>query len=95
MATAPTTSDLAAAAKAMLAAAIKTATPAQIRQTLRTKCPRFVPNPAPILPFLDARAQQRLMIAGLPAWIEAFTTDGGVSYEFRKASAAQDVSVAA
>jgi len=71
----------------MLAAPIKTATPAQIRQTLRTKCPRFVPSPGPVLPFLMADAQMRLMIAGLPASIEAFTTDGGVSYEFRKASA--------
>lgn len=89
MPTAPTTSDLAAAAQAMLVAPIKTATPAQIRQTLRTKCPRFVPNPAPILPFLDATGYQRLMIASLPAWIEAFSDDDGVSVGFRKASAAQ------
>lgn len=93
MRTAAQHSDLEAAAQAMLAP-VKTASREQIRATLRTKCPRFVPNPAPILPFLMAGEQLRAIVEGLPASVEAFTTDGGVSYEFRKASAAQAVCAA-
>lgn len=87
MATAAHPSDLAAAAQAMLAP-VKTASRDQIRATLRTKCPRFVPSSAPVLPFLDATGYARRIVAGLPASVEVTTADGGVSYECRKARAA-------
>lgn len=88
MATATHPSDLAAKAQAMLAQ-VKTASRAEIRATLRTKCPRFVTSSEPVLPFLDAKAQLRKIVEGMPASVEVTTADGGVSYEFRKARAAQ------
>lgn len=87
MRTAAHPSDLAAAAQAMLAP-VPTNAAASAKEALSRKCPRFVPSSEPVLPFLGAQAQIRRIIEGLPASIEAFTTDGGVSYEFRKARVA-------
>jgi hypothetical protein len=84
-----------AAALAQLDAPRSVSAAASAKEALSRKCPRFVPNPAPILPFLNADAQLRQIVEGLPASVEAFTTDGGVSYGFRKASAAQVKRVAA
>jgi hypothetical protein len=82
-------SDLEAAAQAMLAP-VKTASRAEVRATLATKCPRFVPSAEPVLPFLSVQAQLRQIVECLPAWVEVRTiqTTGGVGYEFGKARAA-------
>jgi hypothetical protein len=76
----------------MLAPVSTEACRASAKEALSRKCPRFVKYDGPILEFLSAAAQMGRIVQSLPASVEAIEhplTDGGVSYEFRKARVAQ------
>lgn len=76
MATTPDASAL-AAALALLDRPVKTATREQVRATLRTKCPRFMPSSAAVLPMKSPLYWARRAVENVPR-TELVGADGQV-----------------